>query len=244
MPRMRVLLLLLASAFVAVVLATNASSKPAERAEPAEHAWAQTRAVGSPPLSDRSAAARVKRAGYEVRPSNAAANRRVPTQRELASFRARSDMPYKDRVTGSFTGTTDEILQWAAHKHGISEDLLRAVAVRETFWRMDFVGDNGDSFGIMQVRRPHHCCLPLTARSTAFNVDYHAAITRAYYDGRMGWLNTVSRGRDYRAGDIWGSIGAWYKGRWHTRLSRRYIADVREIHAERRWESEEFRSAR
>jgi soluble lytic murein transglycosylase-like protein len=32
----------------------------------------------------------------------------------------------------SFRGTTDEIIRWAAWKWGIDEDLLRAVAARES----------------------------------------------------------------------------------------------------------------
>jgi soluble lytic murein transglycosylase-like protein len=35
-------------------------------------------------------------------------------------------------VTGNFRGTTDEIIRWAAWKWGIDEDLLRAVAARES----------------------------------------------------------------------------------------------------------------
>jgi hypothetical protein len=38
------------------------------------------------------------------------------------------------RVDGQFTGTTDEIFQWAGCKWGLSDDLLRAVAVRESTW--------------------------------------------------------------------------------------------------------------
>src|SRR6266568_4151530 len=38
------------------------------------------------------------------------------------------------RVDGQFTGTTDEIFQWAACKWGLSDDVLRAIAVRESTW--------------------------------------------------------------------------------------------------------------
>ena len=103
-------------------------------------------------------------------------------------------MPYKARVTGRFRGTTDEIIQWAAAKHGIDTNVMRAVAVIESWWRMSTVGDNGDSFGLYQIRRPFHCCPAYARRSTAFNADYYGAIIRAYYDGKMPWLNTVERG--------------------------------------------------
>ena len=151
-------------------------------------------------------------------------------------------MTYKRRVTGHFRGTTDEIIQWAAHKHGIHENVFRAVAVKESWWRMKTVGDNGDSFGLMQVRRPYHCC-PFLARGgrTAFNADYWGAIIRAYFDGRETWLNTVERGQDYRAGDLWGAVGAWFSGRWHTAPSEEYIAAVKRIRRERTWRKPFFR---
>ena len=38
------------------------------------------------------------------------------------------------RVDGQFTGTTDEIFQWAACKWGLPDNVLRAQAVRESMW--------------------------------------------------------------------------------------------------------------
>src|SRR5262249_31841624 len=38
------------------------------------------------------------------------------------------------RVNGQFQGTTDEIFQWAACKWGLPDNLLRAIAVRESGW--------------------------------------------------------------------------------------------------------------
>jgi hypothetical protein len=205
-------------------------------------AGAATRPVGSKPLPDRVAAQRVVRSAWEPRPSNRDENRRIPTRRELAAFRRRSDMPYKRRVSGHFRGTTDEILQWVAIKHGIDKDVIRAVAVQESWWRMSTVGDNGDSFGIMQMRRPYHCCLPLMKRSTAFNADYYGAIIRAFYDGRMPWLNDVERGRQYEPGDLWGSVGAWFAGRWWTEGAAGYVEEVRRHVRERTWRTADFRS--
>ena len=202
---------------------------------------AKTRPVGSKPLTDREAAKRVRRAGYEPKPGNREENRRILTRTQLRYFRRHSDMTYKRRVTGHFRGTTDEIIQWAAHKHGINEDLFRAVAVKESWWRMETVGDNGDSFGLMQIRRPYHCCPRFARRFTAFNADYWGAIIRSYFDGREGWLNTVERGREYRAGDIWGAAGAWFSGRWHTPPAEDYIRDVRRIKTERTWRKPFFR---
>jgi hypothetical protein len=198
-------------------------------------ARADTRRVGARPLSDRAAARLVHRSAWEPRPDNADENRRVPTRAQLRYFRRHSTMPYKARVDGHYRGTTDEIIQWAGHKQGIDVDLLRAVAVVESYWHMSTLGDNGDSFGLFQIRRPFHCCPFLARRDTAFNADYYAAILRAYYDGRMGWLNTVEHGQRYRAGDIWGSVGAWFAGRWHAPAAEGYIARVKQTLRERTW---------
>jgi len=176
-------------------------------------AAAATRPVGAKPLSDRAAAANVKPSTWEPRPDNADENRRTLTSAQLTKFKRKSDMPYKARVTGRFKGTTDEIIQWAAYKHGIDVDTMRAVAVVESWWRMSTVGDNGDSFGLYQLRRPFHCCPAYAKRSTAFNADYYGAIIRAYFDGKMPWLNDVEHGTEYKAGDLEGSLGAWFAGR-------------------------------
>jgi hypothetical protein len=208
---------------------------------PAAPGKAHTRRPGSKPLSDAAAARHVKRSSFEPRPDNADENRRMLTRRQLRYFRAHSDMTYKNRVTGHFRGTTDEIIQWAAFKHGISEDLLRAVAVQESWWHMSTVGDNGDSFGLFQIRRPFHCCPSFARNSTAFNADYYGAILRAYYDGKETWLNTVERGRDYQAGDLWGSVGAWFAGRWHTPPAEDYIKAVKGHLKARTWRTRDFR---
>ena len=44
-------------------------------------------------------------------------------------------------VTGNFSGSTDEIIQWAACKWGMNEDLLRAQAVAESSWFQNAMGD-------------------------------------------------------------------------------------------------------
>ena len=135
---------------------------------------------------------------------------------------------YRKRVTGAYTGTTDEILQWGAYKWGFAPDVFRAIATIESWWKMSAVGDEGRSFGIMQVKRGPHCCYPATRLSTAFNVDYYGAWLRSVYDGRARWLNTVPRGERYRRGDLWGSIGVWYSGRWHKN-SAEYIRRVKRV---------------
>ena len=194
------------------------------------------------PLTSKAAARKLKRSGYEPRPENRPANRRVPNEQQLRAWHKRSEMPYARFVNGRFRGTTDEIIAWSARKWGLDPDLMRAVAVVESWWRMSAVGDNGDSFGLFQVRRPYHCWggCAIARRSTAFNADYYGGIIRAYFDGKMGWLNTVERGKEYRPGDIWGSVGAWFSGRWYTKPSTDYMDAVRERLAERTWRRDHF----
>jgi len=200
--------------------------------------------VGWGPLTSKRAAKLIKRSGYEPRPENRAANHRVPKRRLLRAWRRQSEMPYARFVDGRFRGTTGDIIRWAARKWGLPVKVLRAVAVVESWWRMSVVGDNGDSFGLYQVRRPYHCWRKcrIARRFTAFNADYYGGIIRAYYDGRMGWLNTVERGRQYRAGDLWGSVGAWFAGRWWTEPAAGYIEVVRQRLRERTWRRAYFRN--
>lgn len=221
--------------FIAVVLAA-----------PAHAADLVTRPHAKRPLPDAKAAKLVKRGSFEPRPANRDATRRVPTAAQLRAFRAQSEMPYARYVTGRFRGTTDEVIQWAARKWGFAPDLLRAVATHESWWRMSTVGDGGDSFGLFQVRRPFHCVEPVCEqfrRDAAFNADYYGGILRSYYDGRQTWLHTVSgeNGKRYRKRDLWGSVGAWFSGRWWNEPARGYVRNVKRRLAERTWRSRDFR---
>jgi hypothetical protein len=202
------------------------------------YAAATTQPLGWHPLSSRAAAALVQRSPFEPRPANRRTNHTVPSKRLLLAWRKRNSMPYRGFVNGRFKGRTDEIIQWAAYKWGLDENVLRAAALQESWWRQSSFGDGGDSFGLFRVRRPFHCrgkCA-IARRSTAFNADYYAGTIRAYYDGMMTWLNTVERGAEYRAGDLWGSLGAWFAGRWWTHPASGYVAQVRGRLAERTWE--------
>jgi hypothetical protein len=206
---------------------------------------AAMRPVGSAPLSDAEAAARVRRSSWEPRPGNYTPNHRVPTSTELADFRSLNAAPawYKDKVTGNFTGTTDEIIQWAAHKWGIDEDLFRAAAVQESWWHMSAVGDGGLSFGLMQIKSTvSKGTYPLSKLSTAFNADYYAASFRYYYDGAATWLNSPCcfSGTTYKAGDVWGSVGAWFAGRWYTAGAVDYINAVKGRLVNRTWSQAGF----
>jgi hypothetical protein len=170
------------------------------------------------------------------------------------------------RVTGSFTGTTDMILQWAACKWGIDEDIVRAQAAVESWWRQTARGDWGtdtdrcppghglgvddpinhpnecpESWGILQTRFPYErSAWPGMADSTAFDVDTALAIWRACFEGYERWLNDVEHNQTYAAGDAWGCVGRWYAGRWHTLEAETYIAKVESYLNNRIWESPYF----
>lgn len=212
-------------------------TSPATPDLPLSTGGSPTRPFGSAILDDAVAAAKVVRAVFEPRAVNAATNSRVPTASELSAFRAaNTGLHFENEITGDFTGTTDEILQWASWKWGIDAEVLRAVATTESWWRMSEVGDNGLSFGLMQIKKTvHHGTWPLSTQSTAFNVDYYGAVIRQYYDGHATWVMDVEHGKPYTKGDLWGAVGAHFAGRWWTPGAEQYVAKVKNHVAARTW---------
>lgn len=175
----------------------------------------------------------------------------------------RANTELASRVTGNFTGTTDEILQWAACKWGVDEDMVRAQAAVESWWRQNTKGDWGsdpsrcppghglgvdgqpglcpESWGILQNRYPYEqSSWPGIADSTAFNADTAYAIWRACFEGYEWWLNDVERGWQYGPGDAWGCMGRWFSGRWHTQPAEDYIGRVQDYLNTRIWETANF----
>jgi autotransporter family porin len=209
---------------------------------------------GSPLPSSEVCGAAVVRAGIEHRPENAAANRNIPQPLPVRidgasnQFNAR----WASRIDGAFSGTTDEIIQWAACKWGFDLDLMRARAVEESSWRQSTEGDrtsNGSlcallersapcaqSYGLFQVKGTvHEGTYPRAAQSTAFNADYALAWLRACFEGDFRWLGSA-----YSAGDLAGCVGAWFSGRWRDDGAQRYIARVMGHLNTRPWESPRF----
>ena len=221
---------------IALLLAFFVVSAPA-----AEARIQKTKPVGWGPRTSKAAAKLVDRSKWEPRPQNTAYNHHRPTKKMLRAWRKQREMPYKKYVDGNYRGTTDEIIQWAAAKWGLNTNLMRAVATVESWWVMDTHGDNGDSFGLYQVRRPYHCFndCDIAGKYTAFNADYYGGIIRSYLDGTQTWLNTVGgSGKRYKAGSLWGSIGAWYSGRWFPPGNAgldQYWADIKMRRAEVTW---------
>lgn len=96
--------------------------------------------------SGKTCAGRVHRSTWEPRPSNETANHTRPKPSDVrGSFMVRprgNGHTYSTefntwllrRVDGQHTGSTDENIQWAACKWGISDNLLRAMAAAESTW--------------------------------------------------------------------------------------------------------------
>ena len=82
--------------------------------------------VGATLPGEAECAAAVRRT-REIRPANATFNaaRGADLKPQFGLYA---------RVTGNFTGTTDEIIQWAACKWGIDEDIVRAQVAKESWW--------------------------------------------------------------------------------------------------------------
>jgi hypothetical protein len=169
----------------------------------------------------------------------------------------RSPSSIYGRVDGDFVGTTDEIIQWAACKWGIDEDVARAQIAKESYWDMRTGGDESlnqsdchpdlrtsdgspcpESIGLGQVRWLYHSEAfedSNAINSSAYNVDYTYAVWRDCYNGNLEWL-----GGSYGAGDLDGCLGVWFTGRWYPSDAYGYIAAVNELLDDRVWEQDYF----
>ncbi len=255
------------------IVAPTGSPAPGPSAQPSTGPSSPQRFTTLPPgstLPGDDACASAVRPAAENKRMNAAANATRGGQSIPASFfsgdDARAGSTIAPRIDGNFTGTTDEILQWAACKWGIDEDVARAQAVTESWWRQTAQGDWGtdptrcppghglgvddpanhpaecpESWGILQNRYPYEVSAwPGIAVSTAFNADLTYGIWRACFEGYETWLNTVDRGSQYAAGDAWGCVGRWFAGRWHTSSADGYITTVQTNLSNRVWEQAVF----
>jgi hypothetical protein len=205
------------------------------------------------------------------RPESKKANRtanHTTGQHVGTHFFAAGDSPLANeklahRITGNFTGTTIDILRWAACKWGISQSVVFAQAAVESWWQQGTLGDWGtdasacppghklgadgksgqcpQSYGILQNRYPYEpASWPGIGRSTAMNADTAYAIWRSCYDGYEVWLNNVPHGQTYHRGDLWGCVGRWFAGRWHTAPAQQYITKVKTYQHEKIWLTKDF----
>ncbi|MBI2940773.1 MAG: hypothetical protein HYY04_10085 [Chloroflexi bacterium] len=184
----------------------------------------------------KTCARRVRRSLREPRPDNTAANRRTGVAGvRISGASDEANARLASRIDGNFVGTTDEILQWGACKWGFDENIVRATAVVESWWRQatrgNWSGTTHESFGLLQVRAPVHVgTYPWSERSTAFNVDYALAWRRSCFEGHFAaWVPASARG------DEWGCLGLWASGRWYDGYAQSSISDVRQHLRERTW---------
>ena len=227
-------------------------------AKPAAGGYFSLTPAGSAFPSDAECAARVRRSSWEPRPENAVANHTVPPQpntlAKFSSWTTAWNSTYKPRVTGNFTGTTDEIIQWVACKWGWSDELVRAQAVQESNWRESAEGDREArsrghctyddardpcpvSFGIVQEKWYYNpdgvasnaagSSYPWIKRSTAFSLDLAVAQLRGCYDGMSSYLGNTR-------GQVWGCVGSWYSGGWDP-SGGSYAASVQNHMASKPW---------
>lgn len=287
--------------------------------------------------SDSQCAAQVDNSTWEPRPENYQQNNTKPAPGAMAaSFSTRPrdqggtynslwDTWLLRRVDGQFTGTTDEIFQWAACKWGLPDNLVRADAVEESTWfqYLHFPNDAsyggggggscywnrgcGDAFssptaastvyctgiaaegllsseihnyqkdpvtsaggysypptsglcpktfsilGVMSWDDPaweapypaypgnQNGTFPFTRDSTAAAADYFGAYIRGCYEGWAYWLKSSG---GYAAGDLWGCIGSWYSGDWHSSAANSYIAHVQNNENATTWLTPAFDDSR
>jgi len=245
-------------AVFAAVTASIDAAMPSPRSSP--YFVTEPSHAANLPRSDAYCASAVTRSKWEPRPENYQANHTVLNP--PYGWVDKGPFPHwtakQAKVTGNFTGTTSEILQWAACKWGIDEDTIRAAAAEESNWRMSFLGDvcgpQGEaSYGILQIKNKDcsgaliHGGYPYTQTSTALNADWYAARIRACYDGDFydggRWLYgglkvdeiAAQHGWDYV---FWSCIGFHYSGDWSP--GQHYELQVRRNLAKRIWEGWRF----
>jgi len=226
-------------------------------------------APGAALPSEAYCAAHIQRSSWEPRPQNAAANQRVPSSAQLAALGMwgapmgldpRADQ-LRQQMTGGFTGTTDEILQWVACKWGVPADVVRAEAVIESNWLQSTQGDqtndqsvcppgtwNGgscnQSYGILQIKYQYNVSAwPMSRDDTAFSAEYVYGMIRACYEGWTTYLRSMTPLPGYpayHAGDLWGCLGRWYSGGWYDQGAIDYIAKVKAVYDQKPWRSPSF----
>jgi len=166
------------------------------------------------------------------------------------------------RINGDFTGSTIDILRWAACKWGIDQDIVFAQAAVESWWQQGTLGgwttDSADCpprNKLGQDGKPGECPVtwgilqntygaggwPAIARSTAMNADAAYAVWRSCYDGYETWLNSMPRDGQYHKGDVWGCVGRWFSGQWLNPPALGYISQVKDYMREKIWLKPNFR---
>jgi autotransporter family porin len=205
-------------------------------------------------------------------PDNATANATKPTAAWLSAFHANpinacgNDgwCPDLARVTGSFTGSTDMIIRWAACKWGIDEDVIRAEATDESNWHQSQLGDSDTvchsrnvatgalnywseaspckpSKGLLQIKLVWLNGYPYAGTSTPFNADFAYGNIRACMNGDQSYLDTQTSGPfgvyppTSTDDALWGCVGRWFSGAWGDSGAVDYVSRVKSILANQGW---------
>lgn len=241
------------------------------------------------PLSDAAAAALVtpepETRPYDARPYilnghiYPSTNSFAPSAAAITAFRAAKTSygqtqvqfnpytQYVDGLDGIKHPSTDDLIQWAAHKWGIPENWLRAQYVVESYWNSFQLGDDTavepswvseypsqarisstnvyQSMGIAQVRWAPDGSLnpgtePLRWESTAFNIDYQASVVRFYYDNPDGARSSWGDST-YQPCQQWNSIGGWNSPYpWGNAEQETYISNVQTSLSQTIWTTSSF----
>lgn len=255
-------------AVVALRSGHQAESAAADKAPPPAGGYFSLKPVGSYASlpDDAAAAAEVHRSSWEPRPSNSVYNYTKPAHLSLRrtdpaeqAYDPRWNTYIIGRITGGFTGTTDEIFQWAAAKWGLPDNLLRAIAYMESDWYQSNYGDYVDNpeqclpgyrtlpcpvtFGIVGTKSTSWPGIfPWNRDSTAAAVDVLGAWLRGCYEGWVWWLRDANQSHGvYQIGNLWGCVGAWYSGDWldgsaaQPDTGESYIAQVQHWYRVKPW---------
>ncbi|MEO5710589.1 MAG: hypothetical protein ABIQ59_12290 [Nocardioidaceae bacterium] len=163
---------------------------------------------------DQQCTDRVRRSDWEPRPDNQNANLQIPSEEQVkeswarrpravqGAFDPRWDSWLLPRVTGHHAGTTDENIQWAACKWGLSDNLVRAIAVRESDWYQYEVYSDGTC--VLE-----HGCGDLVTRATPATRRYCSGLARSGVD----YQRDLGAGRCPKTFSIVG-VMSWHDPAW------------------------------
>jgi hypothetical protein len=193
---------------------TTTTSSEATSAPPAKGGYFSLQPVGAWATlpSGGTCTNLVRRSAWEPRPDNYKRNHIMPDPQAVhGSFAARPrsglgtydpkwDSWLLPRVDGQFTGTTDEIFQWAACKWGLPDDLVRAVAYGESTWyqyetypsgRCVTYYGCGDWFSSEPYSARNTYCDALARYGYDYQLDYGDGLCPKTFSiiGEMSWWN-------------------------------------------------------
>ncbi|QWZ09550.1 polysaccharide deacetylase family protein [Nocardioides panacis] len=161
---------------------------------------------------DARCAQRVHASTWEPRPDNYGPNHTMPPRHVIhtslvtlprdRSYAAKWYSWLLPRVTGAHRGTTDQNIQWAACKWGVSDNLLRAIAVHESTWTQYDTYRSGRC--VLKMG-----CGDLITQPTAASRRYCAFISRAGHD----YERDYGRGRCPATFSIVG-VKSWQDPTW------------------------------